>query len=153
MITNEWHRRDLVIAEHIWKHKMHGNGLHAFRLKRSDASSPRNGILMLKDIEDQFTVKNVCIVYNAFTKKFIIKVLNPDILDTLITHSKKTFRDIHDKKLCHPKGCFPFRRLLSFHARCAYTVAREKRWISVDEETSFRPFHELSDAASVPAHD
>ena len=52
MMTNEWHRRDHVIAEHIWKHKMHGNGLHKFNLERKDAGSPRNGILMLKDVED-----------------------------------------------------------------------------------------------------
>jgi hypothetical protein len=153
MMTNEWHRRDHVIAEHIWKHKMHGNGLHKFNLERKDAGSPRNGILMLKDIEDAFTVKHVCIVYNSLRRVFKIKVLNPNIFDTVINHSTKTFRDIHDTKLCHPKKKFPFRRLLSFHARCAHKVAREKGWITDVEESLFRPFHDLSDTASVPALD
>jgi len=151
MMTNEWHRRDYVIAEHIWKHKMHGNGLHKFNLERKDAGSPRNGILMLKDIENQFTVKNLCVIYDSTRKKFIIRVLNPDIMDNVITHSRKTFRDIHNTKLCHPKKCFPFRRLLSFHARCAYKVAREKGWITVEEENLFEPYHNLSDTASVPS--
>jgi hypothetical protein len=154
MMTGEWHRRDLIIAEHIWKHKMHGKGLHAFRLEVKDTSSPRNGILMLKDVEDQFTVKKVCIVYNAVTEVFTIKVLDPSILDRTITDSKKKFRDIHDRQLWHPSNKrIPFRRLMSFHARCAYKFAREKGWISVDEERLFEPYHDLSDGASSPSID
>eukprot|EP01031_Cornospumella_fuschlensis_P028170 gene28170-34018_t len=153
MMTGEWHRRDHVIAEHIWKHKMHGSGLHKFNLERKDTSSPRNGILMLKDVEDQFTVKKVCIVYNATTRVFTIKVLDPSILDTTITHSTKKFRDIHNTGLSHPTGRIPFRRLLSFHARCAYKFAREKGWINVDVERLFEPYHDLSDGASIPSID
>lgn len=153
MMTNEWHRRDHVIAEHIWKHKMDGNGLHKFNLQRTDAGSPRNGILMLQAIEDRFTIKHVCIVYDSIRKVFIIKVLNPDILTTVITPSNKTFGDIDGRKLNHPKNCIPFRRLLSFHARCAFKFAREKGWISVEQENLFMPFHDLSDTASVRAVD
>ena len=35
MMTNVWHRRDHVIAEHIWKQKMHGRGFHRFNLKNT----------------------------------------------------------------------------------------------------------------------
>jgi hypothetical protein len=153
MMTNEWHPRDLVIAEHIWKHKMHGNGLQKFNLEKADGASPRNGILMLKDIEDQFTIKNVCIVYDSIQQVFIIKVLNPNILNNQITHSRKTFQDIDGTKLNHPKNRIPFRRLLSFHARCAYKYARENNWITPEQEIAFQPFHDLSDTASVPAID
>ena len=151
MMTNDLHRRDHVIAEHIWKQKMHGRGLHRFNLKREDACSPRNGILMLKDIEDQFTVKHICILYISTDQVFVIKVLDPSIMDRNITNSKKTFRDINNRKLSHPKGCFPFRRLLSFHAKLAFKEAREKGWITEVEESSYQPFHDLSDGASVPS--
>lgn len=151
MMTNEWHRRDHVIAEHIWKQKMHGRGLYRFNLRREDASSPRNGILMLKAIEDQFTVKHICLIYIATRQVFIIKVLDPSIMDRKIANSHKSFRDINNANLCHPKGCFPFRRLLSFHAQLAFKEAREKGWISEAEERSYQPFHDTSDGASIPS--
>ena len=152
MMTNEWHKRDFIIAEHIWKQKMHdGRGLCHFNLKQEDASSPRNGILMLKAIEDRFTVKHICLIYISTRQVFIIKVLDPSIMDRKITNSNKRFRDINGAKLCHPAGCFPFRRLLSFHAKLALKEAREKGWISEAEESSYQPFHDTSDGTSIPS--
>jgi hypothetical protein len=128
---------------------MHGTGLKKFGLKRNDTGSPRNGILMLKDIEHYFRKKFICVVYDAIHKRFVIKVLCPDIMDVKITNSKKTFRHINDTYLGHPKRKYPYRRLLSFHARCSFRLAREKSWISAQEEESFTPYHDLSDTASV----
>ena len=153
MVTNEWHPRQRVIAEHIWKNCMHGSGLHKFNLERADATSPRNGLLVLKDIEDQFTTKHICFVYNAMTREFIVKVLDPSLRDKVITHSLKTFGDIHNTKLHHPADRFPFRRILSFHARCSYKFAREKGWITREEEERFEPYHNFSDSASIPEID
>jgi hypothetical protein len=152
MVTDEFHPRELIIAEHIWKHSMHGKGWHKFGLTRNDTSSPRNGILVLKAVEDAFTMKYLCFVYNPITTQFVIKVLNPEILDIVIEHSKtrKRFRDVHNTILQHPEGRVPFRRLLSFHARCSYKFAAQKNWITVEEELSYQPYHDLSDGASVP---
>jgi hypothetical protein len=152
MVTDEWHRRDWVRAEHIWKFKMKGLGLHKFNLEKRDSASPRNGILMLKALEDEFTIKNICFIYDPLHQNFKIKVLKPDIMDTVIVNSKtnKTFGDINDSILHHPMNRYPFRRILSFHARCAHKKARENGWITAEEENSFESYFELSETASVP---
>ena len=152
MVTNQWHRRDRVIASHIWKHEMHGNELHKFGLQRLDCISPRNGFLMLKSIEQRFDWKHICFVYNPLSQQFIVKVLNPAIRDVVIQFSKpeRKFSDIEGLQLQHPIGKMPFRRILSFHARCAFKFAREKGWITVTEENLFMPYHDLSDSASIP---
>ena len=150
MVTNEWHSKDLVIAGHIWKSCKHGVGLQRFGLQRSDAASARNGLLMLKDIEDAFDVKDVCFVYNPVAREFRLRVLKPALLDRTIANSSKTFREIDNAKLKHRTGKIPYRRLLSFHARCAFKAAKERGWITSEEEAAFQPYHDLSDTASVP---
>ena len=119
--------------------------------KKTDATSPRNGLLMLKDIQKQFDVKGLCFIYDAIAMKFKVKILNPCIGDDIISNSDGlTFRRIDGKVLQHPIGKLPYRRIISFHAQCALRNAREKTWIEAHEEESFQPFHDLSDSASVP---
>jgi hypothetical protein len=151
MATGILRSRDLVISSHIWKQYKHGVGLPKFGLRREDSKSPRNGLLLLKDIELKFDVKEVCFVYNPLTLRFCVKVLNPALLTGVITNSNgKTFASINDQPLQHPRSKFPFRRLLSFHAHCSYKAAREKNWITQKDFEDFQPFHALSDSASVP---
>ena len=143
--------REFVIASRIWSHGKHGVGLAKFNLQKTDATSPRNGLLMLKDIQKQFDVKGLCFIYDAIAMKFKVKILNPCIGDDIISNSDGlTFRRIDGKVLQHPIGKLPYRRILSFHAQCALRNAREKNWIEAREEESFQPFHDLSDSASVP---
>ena len=152
MVTNQWHKRNKVVAAHIWAHRTHGKGLEKFHLSRNDVSSERNGFLVLKDIEKQFDMKYLCFVYNAIAQTLVVKVLNPDLLGRVIEFSNPsmTFANIDGKQLLHPKYNYPFRRLLSFHARCSYKFAKDKGWISAEMEAQFLPYHDLSDTASVP---
>jgi hypothetical protein len=152
MVTNRWHEKNEVVAAHIWAHRTHGDGLGKFHLNRNDVSCMRNGFLVLKDIEKQFDKKYLCFVYNAIEQKLVVKVLNPALLGRNIEFSKPptTFADIDGGQLSHPNGKYPFRRLLSFHARCSYKFAKEKGWITAEIEAQFKPYHDLSDTASVP---
>ncbi len=61
---------DVVIASHIWKNCMHGVGMSKFGLTVQDSTSPRNGLLMLKVIEERFDIEDVCFLYDPFKKKF-----------------------------------------------------------------------------------
>jgi hypothetical protein len=154
MATGVLQNRELVIASHIWKQSKHGVGLPKFGLQRQDATSPRNGLLLLRDIELKFDVKEVCFVYDALRAIFLIKVLNPALLILNIAHSDgKTFKSINGKALHLPKDAIPFRRLLSFHAKCSFLAAKEKGWITEEEYNLFEPYHDLSDSASVREKD
>ena len=153
MATDQWLDKSLIIACHIWKSSMHGDGLTKFGLERQDAISPRNGFLMLKDIERQFDRKHLCIVYDSLNKWFKFKVLDPALFGVVIGNSnpKLTFANIDNTKLRHPdNNNIPFRRLLSWHARCSFKFAKEKEWITEEIERDYEPYHNLSDGASVP---
>jgi hypothetical protein len=152
MVTNQWHQKNEVAAAHIWAHRTQGEGLGKFHLGRNDVSCKRNGFLVLKDIEKQFDKKYLCFVYNAIAQTLVVKVLNPALLGRNIEFSNPpiTFAGIDGKQLLHPNGKYPFRRLLSFHARCSYKFAKEKGWITAEIEALFEPYHDLSDTASVP---
>lgn len=152
MVTNQWLPADIVIASHIWPHAQHGNGLHKFNLNRSDCSSVRNGLLMVKCVEKKFDWKHLCIIYDSFSNSFRVKVLNPSLMDEALEGTKPalTFRNIDNCVLQHPPGNIPFRRLLSWHARCSFKFARGHSWITEEDERNFEPYHELSETASVP---
>lgn len=154
MVTNEWHKRSKVIGGHLWMSKTRGKGLLKFGLGFSDLLSPRNGLLMLEPIEDAFDIKYLCFLYNPLggenSQNFVVKVLNPNIKDQVITGTTKRFRDIDGAILQHPKDCFPFRRILSFHAKCAYKLAKSRSWITNEVFESFGDYFDLSETASNP---
>lgn len=154
MVTNQYHNKNKIIASHLWKNSLHGRGLHKFGLTLNDATSYRNGILMLKHIEEQFDVKYLCFICNPFEaeRKITIKILNPVLLDVTINESDPplTFRDINGFVLQHPAEVFPFRRILSFHALCSHKFASSKGWITENEANVFENYHALSETASIP---
>ena len=152
MVTGEWHGRGDVIAAHIWMSKTRGKGLPKFGLSITDLTSPRNGFLVLKDIEEAFDRKQLCFLYRPLTNqgKFTVKILDPSVRNLAIRKSTKslTFGQIDGVELQHPSQKFPFRRLLGFHARCSYANAREKGWISAD--SVFDEYFDISETASAP---
>lgn len=150
MILDEYFDRNVVIASHIWKNSMHGVGLPKFGLTVQDAMSPRNGFLMVKMIEERFDIKDVCFLYDPFRKKLTLKVLNPSIFDIVVDPSSKTFRQLDGALLRHPKGKFPFRRLLNFHAKCAYIRAKEQRWSTVGNDDVVADYFNLSEGGYMP---
>lgn len=155
MVTNEYYHPQLVIASHLWPNKQHGVGLDKFNLTINDTYNARNGILMLKDIEKAFDTKRLCFIYDPFQKKFIVRVLDPDIINTVISNTDPsiTFGNINDKILQHPSGKFPFPRILSHHAKCTFSHAQEKNWITAEQCISFKHYFELSEGATVPDFD
>jgi hypothetical protein len=150
MILNRYFPSNVVIASHIWKNKMHGVGLSKFGLTVQDATSPRNGFLMLKMIEERFDIKDVCFLYDPFKGRLTLKVLNPDIMDIVVSPSTKTFRDLDGELLRHPSEKFPFRRILNFHAKCAYKRARERQWNTVGDDESVNDYFNLSEGGYIP---
>lgn len=131
MITDEWHDYSDVIASHIWM-ASEGRLLYKFNLAYADLYSPRNGFLVLKDIENAFDRKHLCFLYNPYgddAGKFRIKVLDPVIVDMVITHSAKKFQDIDGAFLQCSLVKTPFKRILGFHARYSYRYAVSKGWL------------------------
>ena len=150
MATNQWLPRNVVIAGHIWMSKMHGKGLQKFGLSLNDCTSPRNGFLMVKGVESNFDRKHLCLVYDAFAKCFRFRVLNPDLANEPIPDTNPVLKYGDLEKLHHPKDYYPFRRLLSWHAKCSFKFACSKTWITEAERDLFEPYHALSETASVP---
>jgi hypothetical protein len=152
MLTDKYRKKGILNPDQIWKHKMNGNESSKFRLNRVDASTPRNGILMLEAIKNQFTVKHLCIVCNALNKQFVVRVLDPSIMNTVIEHSRtagRCFRDINNKVMNFRNRKRPFKRVISFHARSSFKMAREKGWITRQEEGIFEVHHDHSNSASM----
>ena len=147
MVTNEWHASSKYTACQLWKCTR--QDMIQLSLCKDDLVSPRNGIVVLHHIAQKYYMKELCLVYDALACVFIVRILNPAILDTPITHSKLRFGDIHGKILQHPPDRIPFRRLLAYHARQAYQHAVDCRWISVQEEGDTRSCFELAEKASV----
>jgi len=65
---------DVVIASHIKKNCMHGVRMSKFGLTFQDSTSPRNGLLMLKIIEERFDIIDVYLLYDPFKKMLTLKV-------------------------------------------------------------------------------
>jgi len=63
-----------------------------FSLTVQDSTSPRNGLLMLKIIEERFDTKDVCFLYDPYKTKLTLKSLNPDIMNSVVVPSAKIFR-------------------------------------------------------------
>jgi hypothetical protein len=104
MVTNEWLSPDVVIASHIWKSSTRGKGLLTFGLTINDLTDPRNGLLVLKDIQNAFDMKQLCFLYQPFgtVPTFRVKVLDVSIKDRPIKGSSKIFADIDGAVLQTP---------------------------------------------------
>jgi len=149
MILNRSIQRDQVIASHIWKFATHGEGLEEFGLDKSDVSSPRNGLLLAKPIENAFDSKQVCFCYDPFNKKLKLEVLDPSIMEAVV-YAQTKFKDINGHYLHHPQDCNPFRRILSWHAKLAFELAKNRNWIDENKFKLFVDFADLSTGASIP---
>jgi len=146
--------RQNVIASHIWKFCTEGEGLDEFGLKSNDLSNFRNGFLLCESIEKAFDSKRVCFLVDRLRpEEIFIKVLDPNLFKTVVnsdspTTPKETFFSIDGRKLQHPPGVFPFRRILDFHAKMSFRKAISKGW--VDESSTVTDFFNLSFEGSIP---
>ncbi len=155
MILNDFFPRQLVIASHIWKYCTRGRGLEEFGLNEEDLNSPRNGILMCKEIEQAFDTKRLCFLVNKIcSEALVVKVLDPALLDPATSpvvipgYSTVKFCDIDGLPLRHPVGNLPFRRILNFHAKRSFQTAIKKKWLAADSRID--DYFEMSIGSSLP---
>jgi hypothetical protein len=66
-------------------------------------------------------------------------------------NERRKFNDIDGNILILPKDIYPYRRLLNWHARCAYKTAKLNKWI--DDNENFEDFFYLSGLVSLPGDD
>ncbi len=112
-----------------------------YGLSSLEVDNARNGILMLDSIEKAFDHLDVCFLYNALTQALTLKVMNPAFLTKRIlpnsTVELRTFANIDQSALqVVIAGTMPFRRILSIHAKFAYSRALSMGWIANTETLS-----------------
>ena len=137
MTTGRDYPRNEVRASHIIKRSTHRDTLTLFGLP-ADIDRPRNGILLLEPIVQSFDRKDICILYNPVKRQLTMKVLNPQLMEAEMRseeHGKTygTYGSIDGAVLQLPEGKFPYRRVLSMHAKFAFSRALHMGWIEDTE--------------------
>ena len=114
-----------IIAVHIWKASTRGLGLQDFGLPPQEVNSARNGLFLTKGLEEAFDHMQICFLFNLIESRIVVWVADTSLMNKTIAGSGKTTADgsdilfsaVHQKPLHCPPNCFPYRRLLSWHAR------------------------------------
>ena len=137
MVANTAHNYGDLCPAHLVKHSQPAL-MTTYGLLVRDIDNPRNGLLLLKMIEEEFDRKNVCFVRNPVTGGIIFKVLCPAIMTKRIFPSSltevRTFSDIDNNVLQLPDGVFPYRRILYMHSKYSYARALHRGWLTADAE-------------------
>ena len=137
MISGGVHKYGHLCAAHLVKH-CKPELMTLYDLPQDDIDSPRNGILILKELELAFDHKTVCFLRNPMTGALVLRVLDPSLVGKRIhpssTSEIRTFGDINGCVLQHPAGNLPFRRILSMHAKLSLSRALRSGWIQNEEE-------------------
>jgi hypothetical protein len=113
-----------------------------YGLEPTDIDNPRNGILLLKAIEVAFDHKDVCFLWNPFNLGLYLRVLSPTLASERIhptsSSELRTFADINNAVLMHNVNKFPYRRILSMHAKLSFSRALRFGWLTdADELTTY----------------
>jgi hypothetical protein len=134
MISDEvFEYKDLCPA-HLVKH-CRPELMSLYGLTPLDVDNPRNGILVLKEIEIAFDHKDLCFLLNPMSGELNLRVLNQKLMGKCIhPTSRKTFSDIDKSALKFPADHLPFRRILSMHAKLSLSRALRYQWIDGVEE-------------------
>jgi hypothetical protein len=138
MVSNEVFCYNELTPAHLVKHST-PHLMRCYGLLPSDIDNPRNGVLILKAIEESFDRLDACFLFNSFSGKISFKVLRPDLIDCRIYPSsnteKRTFKDIDGVELQLPTdtGSCPYKRVLSMHAKYAFARALQYGWIVMTE--------------------
>jgi hypothetical protein len=137
MISDEeFEYKDLCPA-HLVKH-CKPELMSLYGLTPLDVDNPRNGILVLKQIEIAFDHKDLCFLRNPMNGELILRVLHPKLMGQRIHPTSatelRTFGDINHSALQFPADQLPFRRILSMHAKLSLSRALRYKWIDRVEE-------------------
>lgn len=137
MISGGVHKYADLCPAHLVKH-CKPELMTLYGLSQGNVDNPRNGILILKELELAFDHKTVCFLRNPITGELILRVLDPVLLSKRIHLTSateiRTFGDINGCVLQHPTGNVPFRRILSMHAKLSLSRALCYGWIDDEEE-------------------
>lgn len=122
-----------VCAAHLIGNCMQVYALKCFGI--SDIDSPKNGLLVVKPIEEAFDDSRLCFSFDVTRNSFILHVLDASYLTRKLsdhpqlTRSTKkilgnrTFGDLEGLPLQFPNSKRPFKRVLQFQARQAIALA------------------------------
>ena len=134
MVSNEVFGYNELTPAHLVKHRT-PELMSCYGLLPSDIDNPRNGVLILKAIEESFDRLDACFLFNRLSGKISFKVLRPELMDSRIHPSSntelRTFSDIDGAELQLPTdtGSCPYKRVLSMHAKYAFARALQYGWI------------------------
>lgn len=147
MVTNQEYPRNEVRAAHLVKRSTQGDTMHLYGLS-PNINNPRNGILLIEPIELAFDRKDICFLYDPLSHQLTVRVLNPSLTGHLTSTSRTvyptTYSDLEGLPLQLPPDVFPYRRVLSMHAKFAYSRALNMNWIANTE--TLDTYFNLSDA-------
>ena len=138
MATGRAYAPHEVRASHIIKRSTNGDTMGLYGLP-PDIDNPRNGLLLLEPIEVAFDRKDICILHNPITGKLTMKVLNPQLKTEVMKGGQNEsfkygkYELIDGAVLQLPNDKFPYRRVLSMHAKFAFSRALHLGWISDTE--------------------
>ena len=124
-----------VSGAHIWPANSHGRGLSKFGLSTASVHDARNGLLLLKVIEEAFDMCRVAIEVTA-DDAFVFRVMDP-ALESSTVHGLTTFGQLNGRALAFPGQQRPFRRLLMWHLSFAVDKALQSGWRSEAELERF----------------
>lgn len=134
MATGRAYPRNEVRASHIIKRSTNGDTMELFGLP-ADIDNPCNGMLLVEPFEQAFDRKDVCILHDPATGQLKIKVLNPQLRTAEMRSEQQpnktygTYGLTDGLALQLPKNKFPYRRVLSMHAKFAFSRALHLGWI------------------------
>jgi len=144
MLTNELCEDYNSKAAHIWPaSKSTSSSLDRLGMHHADIASPRNGLLILRTIEQAFDLKRCCFIYDPFKKKLLFHIVDPSLNNENI-FSNIPFKDYEGEPLHHPKNRIPFLRMLSIHAKACFETQMRLGNINKKEFEEFKVFDEIS---------
>jgi len=87
MMTNQLFTQKDVTAAHLIGYSMRHYAPMLLGMK--DLDSPRNGLLLLKPLEDAFDDSRICFSYDKLMDSFILHILDAEYLDKKVGDSKR----------------------------------------------------------------
>lgn len=121
---------------HIWPYNNKAN-LPLVSLEEGDINNPRNVLRLHKDIEYHFDRFFLTLVPSG--AEYIMKILDPNIVDFRISDTSLTLGDVDGKPLLIPSSQQenrPWRRLLATHSIFAHRKARSNNQLPEDQLTA-----------------
>jgi hypothetical protein len=107
----------------------------------------RNIVFLACNIEKAFDMQRITFVLGEYSVKLII--LDPNIMNEKIYPlAERTIGDFKGKEMKFPEQVnLPYRHVLSYHAKWAYSEALKKGWINncnAFENFSFSPMYNIN---------